>query len=81
MPTTYHQRLILSRSKSLRNISDFSGVYLRPSMTKEERQHDYELQTWLTNDIPDSLLKLMMIGQKLLMQIYINSNFILFYLF
>nr|CAD2166449.1 unnamed protein product [Meloidogyne enterolobii]CAD2182027.1 unnamed protein product [Meloidogyne enterolobii]CAD2185056.1 unnamed protein product [Meloidogyne enterolobii] len=43
MPTTYHQRLILSRSKSLRNISDFSGVYLRPSMTKEERQHDYEL--------------------------------------
>lgn len=44
MPTTYHQRLILSRSKSLRNISDFSGVYLRPSMTKEERQHDYELR-------------------------------------
>uniref|UniRef100_A0A914D161 Uncharacterized protein n=1 Tax=Acrobeloides nanus TaxID=290746 RepID=A0A914D161_9BILA len=43
LSTSAQQREVLKNAKKLKNSERFKGTWLRPSMTYEERQLDYEL--------------------------------------
>ncbi|CAK5019037.1 unnamed protein product [Meloidogyne enterolobii] len=44
MPSSFHQRLVLARAKSLRSSPSLSNIFIRPSQTREERQKEFELR-------------------------------------
>lgn len=44
LSTSAQQREVLKNAKKLKNSERFKGTWLRPSMTYEERQRDYELR-------------------------------------
>lgn len=43
LPSTYYWKRALANARMLRS-SDYSGVFIRKSMTEEERRHEYELR-------------------------------------
>lgn len=46
LPSSFHRDMVLKNAKKLKN-SEFQGVFIRPSMTKEERDADYLLRQQL----------------------------------
>lgn len=47
MPTSYHKNLVLKNAISLKNLPAFANVFLRPSLTLEQRKADYDLRCQL----------------------------------
>jgi hypothetical protein len=47
LPTSFYQSQCLKNAKTLKAAPGYDGVFIRPSMTKEQRQADYELRVRL----------------------------------
>ena len=44
LPTSIYQSQCLKFAKNLKTVSGYDGIYIRPSMTKDQLQADYELR-------------------------------------
>uniref|UniRef100_A0A914CY38 Transposase n=1 Tax=Acrobeloides nanus TaxID=290746 RepID=A0A914CY38_9BILA len=44
LPTSFYQSQCLKFAKNLKTVSGYDGIYIRPSMTKDQLQADYELR-------------------------------------